>query len=105
MPPQDIVSHPRHVGHQSSRHSLCANSYVTYRLGHCPMSGLRPRSEKEQKSDLEADISVSDPGRVKTFSIFQELHAAGRDPRRRDHLSIFWLYRVWSQSGRNLGPR
>jgi hypothetical protein len=43
---------------------------------------------------------------VKTFSIFQELHGARRDPRRRDHLSIFWLlYRIWSQSGRNLGPR
>jgi len=46
-----------------------------------------------------------DPGRVKTFSIFQKLHAAGRDPRRRDHLSIFWLYRIWSQSGHTLGPR
>jgi hypothetical protein len=49
--------------------------------------------------------SENDPGRVKTFFILQKLHAAGRDPRRRDHLSLFWLYRVWSQSGRNLGLR
>jgi hypothetical protein len=26
-----------------------------------------------------------------------------RDPRRRDHLSIFWLYQLWSQSGRTSG--
>jgi hypothetical protein len=50
-------------------------------------------------------MSQMGPGRVKTFFVLQELHAAGRDPRRRDHLSIFWLYRLWSQSGRNLGPR
>jgi len=50
-------------------------------------------------------MSAKGPGRVKTFSIFQKLHAAGRDPRRRDHLSIFWLYRIWSQSGHTLGPR
>jgi hypothetical protein len=42
---------------------------------------------------------------LKTFSIFQELHAAGRDPRRRDRLSLFLLYRVRSQSGRNIAPR
>jgi hypothetical protein len=45
------------------------------------------------------------PGRVKTFFLPQKLRAAGRNPRRRDHLSIFCLYRVWSQSGRNLGFR
>jgi hypothetical protein len=33
-----------------------------------------------------------------------KLQAAGRDPRGRDRLSIFLLYRVWSQSGRNLEP-
>jgi tetratricopeptide (TPR) repeat protein len=50
-------------------------------------------------------MSALGPGRVQTFFIFQELHAAGRDPRRRDHLSIFLKYRVWSQSGLNLAPR
>ena len=50
-------------------------------------------------------LSVSGRGRVKTFFYSPKLYAAGRDPRRRDHLSIFLLYRVWSQSGRNLGPR
>src|SRR5882757_8642858 len=57
------------------------------------------------KHILVLSSSHLDPGRVKTFFIFQELHAAWRDPRRRDHLRIFWLYRVWSKSGRNLGPR
>src|SRR6267378_414743 len=69
------------------------------RVGECLL--LR----EERKSGLRGPISVFDPGRVKTFSIFQKLHTAGRDPRRRDHLSIFLLYRAWSQSGRNLGPR
>ena len=32
-----------------------------------------------------------DPGRVKTFFLPQKLHATGRDPRRRDRLSIFLL--------------
>ncbi|MDB5632468.1 MAG: hypothetical protein JWR49_1323 [Tardiphaga sp.] len=40
-----------------------------------------------------------DPGRVKTFFLPQKLHAAGRNPRRRDRLSLFLLYRVRSQSG------
>ena len=40
----------------------------------------------------------------KRFSSPQKLHATGRDPRRRDRLSIF-LLSVRSQSGRNLGPR
>src|SRR5882757_5956920 len=34
----------------------------------------------------------------------QKLHATGDDPRRHDGLSIFLLYRVWSQSRRYLGP-
>jgi Flp pilus assembly protein TadG len=50
-----------------------------------------------KQSDLE-------PGRVKTFFLPQKLQAAGRDPRGRDRLSIFLLYRVWSQSGRNFEP-
>src|SRR5258707_3331028 len=43
-------------------------------------------------------MSVQGPGRVKTFFLPQKLH----DPRGRDRLSIFLLYRVWSQSGSNL---
>jgi hypothetical protein len=49
--------------------------------------------------------AARDPGRVKTFFLPQKLHAAGRNPRRRDRLSLFLLYRVRSQSGRNLAPR
>ena len=48
-------------------------------------------------------MSELGPGRVKTFFLPQKLQAAGRDPRGRDRLSIFLLYRVWSQPGRNLG--
>jgi hypothetical protein len=48
-------------------------------------------------------MSASGPGRVETFFFSQELHATGRDGPRRDRLSLFLLYRVWSQSGRNLG--
>src|SRR5260221_1009199 len=33
------------------------------------------------------------PGRVKTFFIFQELHATGRDPRRRGHTRAVTVYR------------
>src|SRR6266404_3318255 len=40
----------------------------------------------------------------KRFSSPQKLQATGRDGPRRDRLSLFLLYRVWSQSGRNLGP-
>ena len=65
----------------------------------CRFLGANPTSRPTART------SQFDPGRVKTFFVLQELHAAGRDPRRRDHLSIFWLYRLWSQSGRNLGPR
>jgi hypothetical protein len=50
-------------------------------------------------------MSVNDPGCVKTFFRPQKLHATGDDPRRHDGLSVFLLYRVWSQPGRNLGPR
>jgi hypothetical protein len=54
---------------------------------------------------LEAPTSGVGPSRVKTFFILQKLHAAGRNRRRRDRLSLFLLYRVRSQSGRNLAPR
>jgi hypothetical protein len=50
-------------------------------------------------------MSAVGTGRVKTIFLPQELHATGGDPRRHDRLSIFLLYRVWSQPGRNLGPR
>jgi hypothetical protein len=50
-------------------------------------------------------MDVNDPGCVKTFFRPQKLHATGDDPRRHDGLSIFLLYRVWSQSWRDLGPR
>jgi hypothetical protein len=56
----------------------------------------------EYGSALDGQTSGVGPGRVKTFLILQKLHAAGRDPRRGNHIL---LYRVWSQSGRNLGPR
>ena len=53
----------------------------------------------------KAKMSEKGPGRVKTFFLPQKLHAAGRNSRRRDRLSLFLLYRVRSQSGRNLAPR
>ena len=40
-------------------------------------------------------MSLSGPGRVKTFFLPQKLHATVRDPRRRDRVSIFLLYRVF----------
>jgi len=54
---------------------------------------------------LQALTSVPGPGRVKTIFLPQKLRATGDDPRRHDGLSIFLLDRVWSQPGRNLGPR
>src|SRR5260370_37767370 len=72
------------------------------RSGHLATSGLSPLSGVKRKSDLRAVRSAYDPGRVKTFFLPKKLHATGRDPRRRDRLSIFLVYRVWSQSGRNL---
>jgi len=56
------------------------------------------------KHRLYMSISSFDPGRVETFFVPQKLHATGRDGPRRDRLSLFLLYRVWSQSGRNLKP-
>ncbi len=56
------------------------------------------------KHVLALSFSGFDRGRVKTFFLPQKLQAAGRDPRGRDRLSIFLLYRGWSQSGRNLEP-
>jgi len=44
-------------------------------------------------------MSEMGPGRVKTFFICQKLHAAGRDPRRRD----VWAYFCCIESGVNPG--
>jgi hypothetical protein len=66
---------------------------------------------RERESLLKVVIGMAvggysyDPGCVKTFFRPQKLLATGDDPRRHDGLSIFLLYRVWSQPGRNLGPR
>jgi hypothetical protein len=68
------------------------------------MSDLSPLSGEERKLDFGAARSAFDPGRVETFFDPQKLHATGRDGPRRDRLSLFLLYRVWSQSGRNLKP-
>jgi hypothetical protein len=53
--------------------------------------------EEGGKHVLALSFSGFDPGRVKTFFLPQKLQAAGRDPHGRDRLSIFLLYRVWSQ--------
>jgi len=63
----------------------------------------RPTALRDVRS-LAVSISGFDPGRVETFFVPQKLHATGRDGPRRDRLSLFLLYRVWSQSGRNLKP-
>ena len=63
------------------------------------VSGSHPPhllSGTKRKSDFGAVRSAFDPGRAKTFFLPQKLHATGRDPRRRDRLSIFLRYRVWS---------
>src|SRR5882757_9260428 len=53
------------------------------------------------RSDLGADVRF---GSRSCENVFPPPKTAGngRDPRRRDRLSIFLVYRVWSQSGRNL---
>jgi hypothetical protein len=61
--------------------------------------------EVKRTSQLRVPKSENDPGCVKTFFRSQKLHATGDDPRRHDGLSVFLLYRAWSQPGRNLGPR
>ena len=53
---------------------------------------------------LSLSFSGFDPGRVETFFVPQKLRATGRDGPRRVRLSLFLLYRVWSQSGRMLKP-
>lgn len=61
---------------------------------------LRASFAKLLGGEDSADLAVSyyrerfsdvGPGRVKTFFLPQKLHATGRDPRRRDRLSIFLL--------------
>ena len=63
----------------------------------CPFTG------QKRKSLLNNPRSVDDPARVETFFVSQKLHTTGRDEPRRDRLSLFLLYRVWNQEGRNLG--
>ena len=61
---------------------------------------LQPPGDLNELEKAEfVDVVLGSPA-----SHFQPLQAAGRDPRGRDRLSIFLLYRVWSQSGRNLEP-
>src|SRR3954468_17902959 len=45
----------------------------------------------------EEILSANAPGCVKTVFLPQKPHATGDDPRRHDGLSVFLLYRVWSQ--------
>ena len=71
--------------------------------GNGAMSALSPHSGVKRKLDLGAVRSASDPARVETFFVSQKLHTTGRDEPRRDRLSLFLLYRVWNQEGRNLG--
>jgi len=70
-----------------------------------PHWGLMAHCQHIDQLVFKSQVAASGPGRVKTFFGLQKLQAAGCDPRRREHPSIFWLYRVWSQSRRNLGPR
>jgi hypothetical protein len=67
---------------------------------------LDPLSKKLVKTITLRRLITGDPqsGRVETFFDPQKLHATGRNGPRRDRLSLFLLYRVWSQSGRNLKP-
>ena len=82
---------------------LMAQPGARWRLRHkyrtCPLIG----GNRKWLADGQHD--EIDPGCVKTFFRPQKLHATGDDLRRHDGLSIFLLYRVWSQPGRNLGPR
>jgi hypothetical protein len=54
---------------------------------------------------IDTAWSALGPDCVKTFCLPLKLHATGDDPRRHDDLSIFLLYRVWSQPWCKLGPR
>ena len=71
----------------------------------CQQPWLRPLSRHCGQELLVLSISGFDPGRVKTVFLPQKPHATRSDRRRHDRLSIFLLYRVWSQPWRNLGPR
>src|SRR6267378_6371713 len=81
----------------AQRFSAMAQNRRAARLDECPLLVEQPTCSGN------AATSVLDPGRVETFFVSQELHATGRDGPRRDRLSLFLLYRVWSQPGRNLG--
>src|SRR5258705_13786677 len=62
-----------------------------------PSDQLYQTSNNEgQRVALTLDTKVPIQGRVETFFVS---HATGRDGPRRDRLSLFLLYRVWSQPG------
>jgi hypothetical protein len=79
--PVDEDDHPSHTLRREGSSQLSCRNHLPGTFFGGPMSGVGP-------------------GRVKTFFLPQKLHAAGRNPRRRDRLSLFLLYRVRSQSGR-----
>src|SRR6266567_1646833 len=75
---------------------------------------VNPSELTEKQKPLYEDMRQGTQSHFKGFvnmrlceNVFplQKLHATGDDPRRHDGLSIFLLYRFWSQPGRNLGPR
>ena len=66
-------------------------------------SELRRSSLNSGHSEDCGGRSAWGPARVETFFVSQKLHTTGRDEPRRDRLSLFLLYRVWNQEGRNLG--
>src|SRR5258706_10501610 len=65
--------------------------------------GVSHRARTSSDNDVQGTSALG-PGRVETFFVPQKLHATGRDGPRRDRLSLFLLYRIWSQSERNLEP-
>src|SRR6266851_1220221 len=114
-------SHPAHLQNQREKSIPSDGRHRTIRAclpdsGHAGMTARRLATilavvgysrlvSADEADERPALMSGIDPGRVKTFFLPQKLHAAGRNPRRRDRLSLFLLYRVRSQSGRNLAPR
>jgi hypothetical protein len=56
-------------------------------------------------SFFEVQMSALGPGRVKTFFLPPNCTQPGAIHVEAIRLSIFLLYRVWSQSERNFGPR
>ncbi len=97
-PSPSVLRAQRGAGHAPRRQEVRAASRLDYSTLDWTLGGFR--------HVLLGDGPMSElgPGRVETFFDPQKLHATGRDGPRRDRLSLFLLYRVWSQSGRNLKP-